>query len=132
MKAARRLQIAGALLLAAAVIVGAVAAHLLKARLPADRFEVLQTAVLYQLASGLGLLYVGLALARAGAAPGTRLIAAGGYLLLAGALAFSGSLYLLLAGAPRALGALTPLGGVGLIAGWILVALGLLRRQDDG
>jgi uncharacterized membrane protein YgdD (TMEM256/DUF423 family) len=130
MRAARRLQAAGALLLASGVIVGAVAAHVLKSHLPADRFEVLQTAVLYQLVSGLGLLCVGLALARVTARPAARLLAAGGWLLLAGALLFAGSLYLLLAGAPRFLGALTPLGGLGLIAGWIVVALALLRRPD--
>jgi uncharacterized membrane protein YgdD (TMEM256/DUF423 family) len=127
MSTARRLQGSGALLLASGVIIGALAAHLLRAQLAPDRQAVLQTAVLYQLVSGMGLLAVGLALERAGA--GARLLALGGRLLLAGALLFCGSLYLLLAGAPRWLGPLTPLGGASLVAGWILVAWALLRRR---
>jgi uncharacterized membrane protein YgdD (TMEM256/DUF423 family) len=130
--AARRLLAGGALLLASGIAIGAVGAHVLKSRLPPDRFEVLQTAVLYQLVCGLGLLCVGLALARSAASSGARLLAAGGDLVLAGALLFSGSLYLLLAGAPRLLGAVTPLGGVCLILGWIVVAVGFLRRSDHG
>ncbi|MFO1400930.1 MAG: DUF423 domain-containing protein [Steroidobacteraceae bacterium] len=127
MSTARRLQGGGALLLAAGVVVGALGAHLLRARLAPDRFDVLQTAVLYQLVSGLGLLGVGLALERASS--GARLLALGGRLLFAGALLFCGSLYLLLAGAPRWVGPLTPLGGACLIAGWTLVAVALLRRE---
>ena len=130
--AARRLQTAGALLLATGIAIGAIGAHVLKSRLPPDRIDVLQTAVLYQLVSGLGLLCVGLALARSVATSGSRLLVAGGYMLLIGALLFSGSLYLLLAGAPRLLGAVTPLGGLCLIFGWIVVAVGLLRRTDHG
>jgi uncharacterized membrane protein YgdD (TMEM256/DUF423 family) len=130
--AARRLLAGGALLLASGIAIGAVGAHILKSRLPPDRFEVLQTAVLYQLVCGLGLLCVGLALQRSAASAGARLLAAGGDLVLAGALLFSGSLYLLLAGAPRLLGAVTPLGGVCLILGWIVVAAGFLRRSDHG
>ncbi len=129
--AARRLLGGGALLLASGIAIGAVGAHVIKSRLPPDRFDVLQTAVLYQLICGLGLLCVGLALGRP-ATRGARLLAAGGNLVLAGALLFSGSLYLLLAGAPRLLGAVTPLGGVCLILGWIVVAVGFLRCADHG
>jgi len=132
MAAARRLQTAGALLLATGIAIGAIGAHVLKSRLPPDRIDVLQTAVLYQLVSGLGLLCVGLALARSAATSGSRLLVAGGNLVLIGVLLFSGSLYLLLAGAPRLLGAVTPLGGLCLIFGWIVVAVGLLRRTDHG
>jgi uncharacterized membrane protein YgdD (TMEM256/DUF423 family) len=127
--AARRLQAGGALLLATGIAIGAVGAHVLKSRLPPDRFDVLQTAVLYQLICGLGLLCVGLALAQAAARAGARLLAAGGHLALIGAVLFSGSLYLLLAGAPRLLGAVTPLGGLCLILGWIVVAVGFLRQR---
>jgi len=130
--AARRLLAGGALLLATGIAIGAVGAHVLKSRLPPDRFDVLQTAVLYQLICGLGLLCIGLALARSVATAGSRQLAVGGDLVLAGALLFSGSLYLLLAGAPRLLGAVTPLGGVCLILGWIVVAAGFLRHTDHG
>jgi uncharacterized membrane protein YgdD (TMEM256/DUF423 family) len=59
------------------------------------------------------------------------LLRAGAWLLLAGVVLFSGSLYLLLAGAPRWLGVLTPLGGVALIVGWCLAALGMRTIPPD-
>jgi len=122
---ARTLRVAGALLLAVGTIVGAFGAHALKTRLTADRYEVLQTAVHYQFVNALGLLLVGIAAERA-AAPSLR--TAGGFLLL-GVLLFSGSLYLILAGAPRWLGVVTPLGGLSLIAGWLLAAWALARTD---
>ena len=48
--------------------------------------------------------------------------------LVAGIVCFSGGIYLMLAGAPRLLGLVTPLGGVLLIAAWSAFALGYLRR----
>ena len=51
-----------------------------------------------------------------------------GDLLLAGVLLFSGSLYALLCGAPRAIGLLTPLGGLCLIVGWCVAAIGAAAR----
>ena len=51
------------------------------------------------------------------------------WLVFAGVMLFSGSLYLLLSGAPRVLGALTPIGGLCLIGGWCLAALALLRSR---
>jgi len=125
---ARRALCAGAVLMALATIIGALAAHVLRERLAAARYEVLQTAVSYQFIQALGLLLLG-ALARQGA---SRLLRLAADLLLAGVLLFSGSLYLLLAGAPRAIGALTPLGGLCLIAGWLLAAVALWRRPVPG
>ena len=61
-----------------------------------------------------------------------RALGAAGWLLLSGVLLFCGSLYLLLAGAPRLLGALTPLGGLALIAGWCTVAIALRGRWAAG
>ncbi|WP_380876848.1 DUF423 domain-containing protein [Sphingomonas sp. DBB INV C78] len=49
-------------------------------------------------------------------------------LMLLGALIFSGTLYAMAFGAPRWLGAVTPLGGLGMIAGWLLLALVALRK----
>ena len=115
---ARRLLIAGALLMALATAIGALAAHALKTSLAPDRFSVLQTAVLYQFIHALGLLIVGGLTARH-ASRGLRIA---GDLLLAGVLLFSGSLYLLLCGAPQFIGVLTPIGGVCLIAGWCAAA----------
>jgi uncharacterized membrane protein YgdD (TMEM256/DUF423 family) len=99
------------------------AAHVLRDRLTAVRYEALQTAVLYQFIHALGLLLLG-TLERQRR---DRLLRIAADLLLAGVLLFSGSLYLLLAGVPRAVGALTPIGGLCLIAGWLLAALALWR-----
>jgi uncharacterized membrane protein YgdD (TMEM256/DUF423 family) len=49
-------------------------------------------------------------------------------LVIAGILLFSGSLYLLTFGAPRIMGIITPLGGLALIAGWLLFAVAVWRR----
>ncbi len=120
---ARRALIAGSILLALATAIGAFAAHALKTRLAADRFTVLQTAVLYQFIHGLGLLILGVFAAQR-AVRGLGLAIA---LLLVGVVFFSGSLYLLLCGAPRWLGVLTPVGGLCLIAGWSIAAWALWR-----
>jgi uncharacterized membrane protein YgdD (TMEM256/DUF423 family) len=48
--------------------------------------------------------------------------------LLTGVVIFSGSLYLLAVTGIRGLGAITPLGGLSFIAGWVLLAIALLRH----
>ena len=113
--------------MAVATAVGAFGAHALKDRLPPDRYAVLQSAVLYQFVHALGLLFVGLLAAQRG----SRGLRIAGDLLLAGVLLFSGSLFLLLCGAPRALGVLTPVGGLCLIAGWCVAAATLLRASES-
>ncbi len=118
---ARRFCRLAALLLAVATLIGALAAHALKQRLSVDRYEVLQTALHYQFFHALGLLALGVLLDRL---PRRALLAAG-WLLFAGVLLFCGSLYLILAGAPRLLGVLTPIGGVALIIGWCTAAIAL-------
>lgn len=125
-RSARRALVAGASLLAVGTAIGALGAHLLKARLEPDRFGLLQTAVLYQLLNALGLLALGILQSR----DGSRGLHLAGDLVLAGVLLFSGSLYALLGGAPRALGVLTPLGGAALISGWCVAAIALLRARD--
>jgi uncharacterized membrane protein YgdD (TMEM256/DUF423 family) len=123
----RRAQIAACVLLATATAVGALAAHALKSRLSVDRFAVLQTAVLYQFIHALGLLMLGVVAAQRpvrGLDPAMAL-------LFWGVLLFSGSLYLLICGAPRLLGVLTPIGGLCLIAGWLLAALALWRASTE-
>jgi uncharacterized membrane protein YgdD (TMEM256/DUF423 family) len=121
--ASRRALCGGAVLMATATIIGALAAHALRDRLAAVRYEVLQTAVLYQFIHALGLVLLGALEQRRG----DRLLRIAADLLLAGVLLFSGSLYLLLGGAPLVIGALTPLGGLCLIAGWLLAAVALWR-----
>jgi uncharacterized membrane protein YgdD (TMEM256/DUF423 family) len=121
--AARRASVFAALSLAIATLVGAAAAHLLKRRFDAERYEVLQTAVQYQLFHSLGLLALAQLLDRLALA----LLRVAAWMLSVGIVLFSGSLYLLIAGAPAIIGIATPVGGLALIAAWALAALALLR-----
>ena len=111
--------------MALATAVGALGTHTLRAILSAERYGVLQTAVLYQFLHALGLLCVGILLERRV----DRVLSSAGDLLLAGVLLFSGSLYALLCGAPRGVGLLTPIGGLCLIVGWCVAAVALLRAR---
>ena len=93
-----------------AVALGAFGAHSLKTLLTAnDTLEIWETAVLYHLAHGVALV----ALALHGAANRGAC-----YLLVAGVVIFSGSLYLLALTNVRWLGAITPIGGLCFLAGW--------------
>jgi uncharacterized membrane protein YgdD (TMEM256/DUF423 family) len=125
---ARRFCQLAALLLALATLISAIGAHALKDRLTGARYDVLQTALHFQFFHALGLLAVGLLLDRL---PG-RALRAAGWLLFFGVLLFCGSLFLVLAGAPRMIGALTPIGGLALIAGWCTVAIALGGRTNAG
>jgi uncharacterized membrane protein YgdD (TMEM256/DUF423 family) len=123
--AARRAGAAAAVLLALATVLGALGAHALKDHLAPLRYEMLQTAVRYQFFHSLGLLGVALLLDRLELA----LLRWAAWLLVGGIVLFSGSLYLLLAGAPAIVGVATPLGGLALIGSWMLVAYALLRGR---
>ncbi|OGF18016.1 MAG: hypothetical protein A2W00_15165 [Candidatus Eisenbacteria bacterium RBG_16_71_46] len=111
----------GAISAGLAVAAGAFAAHALRARLPGGMLEVFETGARYQLAHALAIL---LADAAAERRPRPALRAAG-WLFVAGSVLFSGSLYALALTGVRALGAITPLGGVCFLAGWIAFAWGL-------
>ncbi|MBK6336449.1 MAG: DUF423 domain-containing protein [Betaproteobacteria bacterium] len=113
------------LLLFVAVGTGAFGAHALKGRLDADLQAVWQTAVQYHFWHALGLLAVGVLLRLE---PGRRGLAAAAWLLLLGLVLFSGSLYLMALSGWRLLGAVTPVGGVALLAGWAALAWAVARR----
>jgi uncharacterized membrane protein YgdD (TMEM256/DUF423 family) len=115
--------VVGSLLGACGVALGAFGAHGLKARLDPAMLAVFETAVRYHLTHALALLAVAWAAERW---PGTPVTAAG-WLFVAGIVIFSGSLYLLVLTGARWLGAVTPLGGLALIAGWCALALAALR-----
>jgi len=108
-----------ALLLFAAVGLGAFGAHALKARLAPDMQAIWQTAVQYHAWHALGLLAVGLFTMQRPDAPGASLAA---WLFVAGIVLFSGSLYALALSGVRGLGAVTPFGGVAFLAGWLAFA----------
>jgi uncharacterized membrane protein YgdD (TMEM256/DUF423 family) len=113
-------------LLALAVALGAIGMHVMRGRLANDYWLLYQTALHYQFYQAPALLGVGLAL-RLRDAKLLRLAAA---LITAGIVAFSGSLYAVALGAPRALDRLPPVGGLLLVAGWLVFALGVWRHWE--
>ena len=115
----------GALSGAMAVALGAFGAHGLKTRLPVDLLATFETGVRYQMYHALALLAVAWAVTRWS---GSNLPAAAGWLFVAGTVLFSFSLYALALTGQRWLGAITPLGGVAFVAGWVCLALAAWRR----
>jgi uncharacterized membrane protein YgdD (TMEM256/DUF423 family) len=122
--AARTLAALGALSGFIGVAAGAFGAHALRARLPADRLTIFETAARYQMYHALALL------AAAWMADRWQLAQPGwaGVLFVAGTLLFSGSLYALALSGERWFGAITPLGGAAFLAGWLLLAWAALAR----
>src|SRR5579871_5393666 len=110
----------GATALALAVILGAFGAHGLRDRLDAYSMGVYEKAVFYHFIHALGLLVVSILPKTGTFAEGATNWVCG--LLLAGIVIFSGSLYLLAVSGNRALGAITPIGGVAFIAAWLVLA----------
>lgn len=108
---------------ALAVMLGAFGAHGLKARVDAAQLAIWQTASEYHFYHALGLIIVGL-LAKQFSATG---IVASGWVMLAGTLIFSGTLYLLVLTGQRWLGAITPIGGTALIIAWLMLAWALYK-----
>ena len=107
-----------------AVAAGAFGAHALRASLTAELLGVWETAARYQMYHALALLGVVGVLARW---PGPLAVASG-WSFTVGILLFSGSLYLLAISGVRWLGAITPLGGLFLLTGWLLLALHCWRH----
>jgi len=105
------------------VAAGAFGAHVLRQRLPADLLAVFETGARYQMYHALALLALGLLCTRASSTATT--VAGVGFSL--GILLFSGSLYVLAITGTRWLGAITPVGGVAFLVGWIAFGLAALR-----
>ena len=107
-----------------AVALGAFGAHALEGRIEASLIAVYETAARYHFYHALGLIAVAVAIGRW---PGAGLLTAAGWLFIVGTLLFSGSLYTMTFTGIRQLGAITPLGGVAFIAGWICLAVAAFR-----
>lgn len=120
--------IAGAASAFIGVAAGAFGAHALKARLAPDQLAIFEVGVRYQLVHALALLAVAWACTRW---PGL-LANASGWSFTAGTVLFSGSLYLLALTGVRAFGAVTPVGGVLFLAGWLLLAAAAWRGASPG
>jgi uncharacterized membrane protein YgdD (TMEM256/DUF423 family) len=115
----------GALSAGISVAAGAFGAHALKARLSPDLLAIFETGARYQMYHALGLVAAAWAASRGPAAHGAAAWA--GWLFVLGTVLFSGSLYALALSGVRALGAVTPLGGVAFLAGWIALAVAAAR-----
>ena len=111
--------VAGAVSGFAAVALGAFAAHALRVCVAPEMLAVFETGARYHMYHALALLAVAWIGARGGGAGAT----AAGWLFIAGTLIFSGSLYLMAVTGQRWLGAITPIGGACLLAGWLALAI---------
>jgi uncharacterized membrane protein YgdD (TMEM256/DUF423 family) len=110
------------------VAAGAFGAHALRARLTADLLETFETGVRYQMYHALALLIVALAYGRWTA----QLAVWAGWLFVIGTAVFSGSLYVLAFTGTRWWGAVTPIGGVCLLAGWVAFLWGIIAQSTVG
>ncbi|NNF59324.1 MAG: DUF423 domain-containing protein [Rhodothermaceae bacterium] len=122
---ARLFVVLGAVSAATAVAAGAFGAHALADAVTPERLATFQTGADYHLAHALALIAVGLTARRWG----HPAVTAAGWLFLVGAVLFAGSLYALVLTDTPVLGAVTPLGGVAFIAGWLCLALGVWRTH---
>ncbi|HEV7515484.1 MAG TPA: DUF423 domain-containing protein [Thermoanaerobaculia bacterium] len=116
----------GAFAAALAVVAGAFGAHALADRLDAHHLTLWETAARYLMYGALSLVLLGLA-ARGAGGSGNGSFGAGGWCLALGTLVFSGTVAGLALGGPRWLGAITPLGGLLMIAGLALFGWAALR-----
>lgn len=104
----------------AGVALGAFGAHALDGQLTAEARRWWETATLYALVHAAAALAVGW-LGRPG------LVTWGGWAFVLGAAVFAGTLYAMALGVPRWFGAITPIGGVGLLVGWACVGVAAMR-----
>ncbi|TBL75136.1 DUF423 domain-containing protein [Paenibacillus thalictri] len=114
----------GSILAFLSVAFGAFGAHALKGVITADMLAVYQTGVQYHMFHALGLIAAGSLAGRLGKKAVTA-----GWLLFAGVVLFSGSLYLLALTSIGWLGAITPLGGVSFLAGWMVLAVAAYKSE---
>ena len=114
----------GAFLGLLAVLAGALGAHALRGTLEPDDLRTFETAVRFQMYHALALLASGLMALRWN----STWVSLAGWLFVVGVVLFSGSLYALAATGIGAFGAIAPLGGVSLMAGWAVLVVGALRR----
>lgn len=118
----RNLVAVAAALAGAAVMLGAFGTHGLTGRLDTQQLGWWQTAVQYQAWHAVAVLSLGIS--------GSDWVRLPAWILALGALIFAATLYAMALGAPRWFGAVTPLGGLLMIAGWILLAWRAVRARD--
>ncbi|AUS09579.1 DUF423 domain-containing protein [Laceyella sacchari] len=111
----------GSINMALAVAIGAFGAHGLAGKVTEKMLQNWNTGAHYHIIHALALLAIGLLMSKINGS--TSLLNIGGWLIVAGILFFSGSLYAMVLTGVKTWGAITPIGGVAFIAGWILVAV---------
>lgn len=119
--------IAGAVNALISVGMGAFGAHGLEGKVSDHYIAIWETAAKYQMYHALGLILIGILQSQALLGAASQLNWAG-WLMLAGIIIFSGSLYVLALTQIGVLGAITPIGGVAFIAGWIMVILAAVKH----
>ncbi len=120
----RNILLLGAIFMALAVLLGAFGAHALKDSLAPEMLAVYKTGVEYQFYHALGLLLIG----SIGFHIDSKWLRRSGLFLVLGILLFSGSLYILALTGIKVIGAITPIGGVSFVAGWIFLAMVVWKR----
>ncbi|HPE76754.1 MAG TPA: DUF423 domain-containing protein [Draconibacterium sp.] len=120
----KQILMAASILLALAVAIGAFGAHGLKARLSAEMIMIYKTGVEYHFYHALGLLLIGVL----SVSYPSGLLNWSAILLVTGIFLFSGSLYVLAISGMKWLGAITPLGGLSFIAGWVLLFVAVWKK----
>ena len=114
----------GAIFMALAVLFGAFGAHALKMRLSPEMMQVYKTGVEYQFYHALGLLLIGLT----GFHIQSKWLSKSAIFIGIGIILFSGSLYILALTGIKGIGAITPVGGLSFVAGWIFLAIAIRKH----
>lgn len=117
----RTLVAVGAIGMAIGIALGAFGAHALEGSLDAEKTGWYETGVRYLVWNALGLLALGAMQTK------FKLTA---WLIVAGTIIFTGSLLGLAFGLPRFLGAVAPIGGAGMILGWLFAAITILQSRN--
>jgi len=131
----KKFQVAGALFGATAVILGAFGAHILKEKLSIGELEIYEKGVYYQVFHSLAILF---SASMIGSVQGKSHFGKASLLFCFGIIFFSGSLYLLackellgITQLTKIIGPITPLGGLCLIAGWIMLAVQFMIGKTE-
>ncbi|MBA9027928.1 MULTISPECIES: DUF423 domain-containing protein [Bacillaceae] len=115
--------ILGAINAFVAVALGAFGAHGLEGKISDKYLAVWQTGVHYQMFHAIGLLIIGVLLGKMS----SPIMNWSGWLMFAGIILFSGSLYVLSVSGIKVLGAITPLGGVAFLVAWVLLIVATVK-----
>ncbi len=108
-----------------AVALGAFGAHGLRSKLSAEMLAIYQTGIQYHMFHAVGLMIVGLVFQWIS---NSSVMIWAGWSMIFGILIFCGSLYILSISGVRWFGAITPIGGLGFLAGWLLFAYAIFKQ----